>query len=117
MTTPADIKRLLERKEARLTAFLAAEQSIIDADSEFARLQDEHRRKKAKLIEQQRTAYAGLLAAGFTPNELREAGISRRRPPLGATPAKEFERQKSREAAHPPTYDECTMTPHTESSL
>lgn len=117
MTTPADIRRLLDRKEARLTAFMAAEQNILEADSDFERLHDEHRRKKAKLIEQQRTAYEGLLAAGFTPNELREAGISRRRPPQDPTAAKEFGRQKSRGPAHQPTYDEGTMIPNTESSL
>lgn len=116
MTTPADIKRLLDRREARLTTFLATEQRIIDADSEFARRQEEHRREKAKLINQQRTAYEGLLAAGFTTSELREAGISRRRPTYETTSAKESGGQKSQGPAHPSTYDEDTIIPNPESS-
>lgn len=115
MTTPADIKRLLERKEARLTAFVAIEEKITASEREFAKRQEEHRREKAKLIEQQRVAYEGLLTAGFASNELRDAGINRRRLPYGLTPAKQKGGQKSQLPADPPPYDENTMTPQTES--
>ncbi|SHU29873.1 Uncharacterised protein [Mycobacteroides abscessus subsp. abscessus] len=116
MTTPADIKRLMERKQARLTAFVEIEDKLTANDREFARLQEEHRRERSKLIEQQRTAYEGLVSAGFSAAELQEAGITRRRRMYGSAPATEKGGQKSRLPAEPATYDGDTMSPQTESS-
>lgn len=72
MTTPAGIKKLLERKWERKEAKL---NDIVAIDKEIEETQE----RIKKLIEKQRTAFESLLVEGFSTTELAGIGITRRR--------------------------------------
>ncbi|OHV00144.1 hypothetical protein [Mycobacterium talmoniae] len=74
MTTSADIRKLLERREAKLTAIVTLDKDI-----------DAARKQLNDKVEQQRKAYDALLADGFTTDELETIGITRRRKPQNTT--------------------------------
>lgn len=105
--TSAEIKKLLERKEAKLTAIAALDKDIEDT-----------KKRLVKQVEDQRKAFKGLLDDGFTSDELKTAGITRRRRPYNtATPAKTP--QGTARTRKDPTTAPATETPppkHTENS-
>jgi hypothetical protein len=68
MTRPSAVKKLLDRKESKLTG-------LIDIDSQITVAQQ----RLVILIEEQRLAYDAALAAGWSPDELAELGLRRRR--------------------------------------
>lgn len=68
MTRPAAVKKLLDRKEAKLTALLDVDTQITAAE-----------RALMSLIETQRGSYDAALAAGWSAEELAELGMVRRR--------------------------------------
>lgn len=68
MTRPAAVKKLLDRKESKLTALLDFDTKISAAEKTLM-----------ALIEGQRGAYDAALAAGWSAEELAELGVARRR--------------------------------------
>lgn len=68
MTCPADVKRLLDRKAAKLTALIDADKLVVDAEQAIV-----------DLINSQRSAYQAALASGWSADELSELGLQRRR--------------------------------------
>jgi hypothetical protein len=68
VTKPAAVKKLLDRKEAKLTALLQADTKIPAAE-----------KRLMELIEEQRGAFAAALASGWSAGELAELGMARRR--------------------------------------
>ena len=100
MTTPADIKKLLERKEAKLTAVVAIENAITELNKQLV-----------KRIEEQRAAVDMLVAEGFTCTELKQIGIVRRRRPTNHTPASKKPRANSPLRAIEAPYHENIVNP------
>jgi hypothetical protein len=62
------VKKLLDRKEAKLTALLEIDTEITTAEKQLM-----------ALIEGQRGAFQAALAAGWSADELAELGMTRRR--------------------------------------
>lgn len=104
MTTSTTIKKFLERKEAKLTAVIALEKTIIDLE----------KRREERIIEQ-RAAVDALVAEGFTRAELKQIGIVRRRRPANTVPASRKSRENSAGTPESTSYDEKPMNSLTES--
>ncbi|WP_255802083.1 hypothetical protein [Mycobacteroides abscessus] len=107
MTSATAIKKLLERREARLTEALSLIKSVEDT-----------KKLLADQIDRQRAAYDGLIADGFSSEELADVGIERLRKPATSTqrkaPATSKTVEKPASPADPPSYDEQNMTPLSE---